>query len=846
LWILETSTGALTQLTDDPGNDYGPAWSSDGKQIAFVSTRKSGAGVYATNVESKKATLLHKSSLALAGASWSPDGDSIIFQSFDRRLNVSKLNKQSLSNSDSITELSVDDADVFPFRTGAFSDNEILYTADGGLQVVNLAGRHIRTIPFSLTVELDRPRYSKKKRKLDSTKPRDAKGIHAPALSPDGKHIAFGALGDLWMLGEDESLTQLTDDPFIQTQPNWSADGKQIAYVSDRNGTSDIWLHDLTTGSNTVLVEGAGDVTVPAWSPDGDAIAYIERSPANPTGGTIRVHDMESGTSKAANPASFMPTPLSWTDDGKSVALTTLNRYSTKYREGAYEMMFVPIDGSETYSVTPSPHRSLSAGQLSPNGRLLAYSESGLLMVDSIAADGSLSGEPKILSDSIADAPTWSGDSQHIAYLSMDEIRTVNVDTEKTRNWKNPLKWTPEKNSTSYVIHAGKMFDGSSSEYHRNVDIIVKDNRIQDVVPHSDANHGDDWIDAGDKAVIPGLFEMHAHQSVLLGEVLGRTWLAYGITSVREPGNDAYDALERKESWASGQRPGPRLFFSGRLFDGNRVYYSLAEGTTSDAHLKRELDRAKRLEYDLIKTYVRLPDRQQKMVAAAAHEMGIPTSSHEIYPAVSYGMDGVEHTGATSRRGYSPKVSSRGRSYNDIRNLLAASKMSFTPTLTFPGFYVLLKEDPDAFNHKQFSVLYGDNVARMHKGRATMMAGPGSVEVADAQGATSLYVMRNGGRVTSGTDSPFFPFATALQIELQLFQRAGFEPWEVLRSATSWAAEGTGVGDDLGSIEKGKLADMVIIDGDPLNDVKDALNITMTIKNGIRYPLDELLTTPPR
>jgi imidazolonepropionase-like amidohydrolase len=386
------------------------------------------------------------------------------------------------------------------------------------------------------------------------------------------------------------------------------------------------------------------------------------------------------------------------------------------------------------------------------------------------------------------------------------------------------------------------LFDGQSSDYQRNVDVIIEGNRIKEIVAHNDARHTGIVIDASDKTVMPGLFEMHGHQSLTLGEKLGRTWLAFGITSVREPGTDPYDGAERRESWAAGQQPGPRNFFSGRLLDGNRVYYGIAEGLGSEAHLNLALQRARILEYDLIKTYVRLPDLWQKKITAAAHQMGVPTSSHEIWPAAGYGMDAVEHNGATSRRGYSPKTSSLSRSYDDVVQILARSKMNYTPTLILSGLSSQLAEKPELMTNKQYVALNGEAGVQALQARATAGRGAALRDSVAAQGRAVLAVLKAGGRVTAGTDSPIIPYGFSLQLELQMLVRAGFTPAEAIRSATLWSAEAVGVGNDLGSLERGKLADLVIVAGDPLREIADTLKIVYTIKNGKVYTIDELLT----
>src|SRR5690606_1562671 len=160
----------------------------------------------------------------------------------------------------------------------------------------------------------------------------------------------------------------------------------------------------------------------------------------------------------------------------------------------------------------------------------------------------------------------------------------------------------------------------------------------------------------------------------------GKIWLSYGITSVREPGSDPYEALERKESWESASRPGPRLFFTGGLMSGNRVYYGLSNSVTESNHIRMELDRAKKLDYDLLKTYVRMPDSLQKVITEGAHAMGIPVSSHELYPSTKYNVDAIEHLAGTSRRGYSHLLDANFRSYEDVVQLIARSGINITPT----------------------------------------------------------------------------------------------------------------------------------------------------------------------
>jgi imidazolonepropionase-like amidohydrolase len=101
--------------------------------------------------------------------------------------------------------------------------------------------------------------------------------------------------------------------------------------------------------------------------------------------------------------------------------------------------------------------------------------------------------------------------------------------------------------------------------------------------------------------------------------------------------------------------------------------------------------------------------------------------------------------------------------------------------------------------------------------------------------------MNSGGNVTAGTDSPQVPYGTSLHAELWLFVNAGLSPYQALQSATIKAAKALGVDKDLGSVESGKLADLVIVTGDPLKNISDTWNVDTVIKNGIKYEINNLL-----
>src|SRR5207245_2239 len=125
---------------------------------------------------------------------------------------------------------------------------------------------------------------------------------------------------------------------------------------------------------------------------------------------------------------------------------------------------------------------------------------------------------------------------------------------------------------------------------------------------------------------------------------------------------------------------------------------------SSISQFEMELQRAKVLQYDLIKSYVRLPDLQQKRMVEFAHAIGIPVATHEIYPAALVGVDSTEHTAATSRRGYSPKMATLQRAYEDVVQVFGKSGRILCPTISGGGVRKLFEDDAALKNDPRFTL----------------------------------------------------------------------------------------------------------------------------------------------
>src|SRR5262249_43014679 len=187
----------------------------------------------------------------------------------------------------------------------------------------------------------------------------------------------------------------------------------------------------------------------------------------------------------------------------------------------------------------------------SPDGTQMAAVIEDTLWVIPVDARGQPNGKPRQLTTEIADAPSWSGDSKQILYLSNNHLRLISAAGGVPREIPVNLTWKLKKPDGRRVVHASRLFDGRTPDLRSNVDIVIEGNRIRSVEPHREDLHTGnfgDVVNAGDATVMPGLIESHAHLNADYGESLGRIFLAYGITSVRNPATNPYVAMENRES----------------------------------------------------------------------------------------------------------------------------------------------------------------------------------------------------------------------------------------------------------------------------------------------------------
>jgi len=824
IWSVALGGAAPVQLTTGPGAESNPVVSPDGTRLAYVD----GANVVTAPIAGGAPTIVAPGT----APAWTPDGAGLVYQNAARQLVVGGAQVTT-------------EEDIFPFPVRYLPGGRFLYTSDGKIRLRDAAGGERRDVDFRAELKLRRPVFKHPKdRGFDNLDVRPVRGISAPVLSPDGRSIAFVALNDVWTMRIGEEPVRLTNDPDRDANPQWTDDGRAVYFSSERGNAGQLAVDQVELGSGIrtrlAAIPGRSMVT-PKLSPDGGRIAYTTLS------GQLEIWDRATGTPQVILPSiSTQVSTPQWTPDGQRIVLVDNERINNRFREGYNKLRVIDLAtrSGTFYPVAPVPRqiaeRDEGAAALSPDGTKVAFIMDSRLHVMPLGPTGAPTGPARQVSDDMADLPTWGGDSRTILYKSAERVRTVRDDGSGMREVPVTLAWRQQVPQGRTLIHAGALWDGVGATLRHDVDILVEGNRIVSVAPHAAHEPGVRVIDAGNRTVMPGLIETHLHPLTLyqggqFGQI-AQLMLSYGITTAQSVAGPLHQSIEMREALEAGNLVGPRLFVSPPLWEGNRLFYSFARTLRTPAIAQIEIDKAKRMDADFLKSYVRAPIPVMERIAQGALDLGVPSGTHLVQPGAATGLAGTTHLSATQRMGYGwSKSFVRAITYQDAADIYGKGDFHLIDTLFSAG--ALAGLDPGIVSDPRF-VLVPPNFVSGLRNAAPPTAAQIATIVNDA--TQQAKVRAAGALVANGTDSPLVVPGISLHLNMRgaaLVQGN----LAALQSVTRDAAKMAFVGEDLGTVEPGKLADLLVVNGNPLADLRAAADIRLVIKNGRAFTIDEIL-----
>jgi imidazolonepropionase-like amidohydrolase len=404
------------------------------------------------------------------------------------------------------------------------------------------------------------------------------------------------------------------------------------------------------------------------------------------------------------------------------------------------------------------------------------------------------------------------------------------------------------------AIHNARLFDPESLQVTPGTTVVVAGDRIQAVGADGQVEipAGAEVIDAGGKMMLPGMWDMHTH----LSSLDGLFHLAAGVTTVRDLANDLDFLLDLRKRWNAGDALGPRVIMAG-FMDGPGPYAGPTKVLVStEAEALSWVDRYADLGYVQIKIYSSLDPKLVPAIIQRAHARGLRVSGHipngmTAEQAVRAGFDEIQHVnflflnfieGVDTR---TPARFSAVAEHGAELDLASPRAESFFSLLqehhtvsdpTLVAFEGMLTDKPGEMSHT-FAAVADRLPPQVQRGLLAGGMAPKGKEELYRSGFAAMEKMvkalhDHGITIVAGTDGLA---GLSYQRELELYVESGIPAPEVLRIATLVPARVMKMDKDLGTVAPGKLADLILVDGDPTARISDIRRVALTVKGGTVY-----------
>jgi sugar lactone lactonase YvrE len=785
---------------------------------------------------------------------------------------------------------------VFPGYAWTPDGRGIVATAENKLWSFDAAGGARSPIPFTARVEQTVTEALRVPHRLGGDSVR-ARLLRWPVESPDGTTLVFSAVGRLYAMelpaGRPRRLTESTE---VESAPAFSPDGREIVYVTwnDADG-GHVWRRPLAGGEARRVTSVPGQYVNPAFSPDGRRIAYVRGS-----GATFRNEDLgeelwfeihwlpaDGGESryvigvKNRGANRRLPRP-SFSPDGERLYFVD-DEPAAKPTDPPKAVLYsIKLDGTDKRA-----HLKIGQAEeiaVSPDGRHAAFSErhnawvtalpvakdaievaleNGALPLGQLTNEG---GEWVAWADA-GRTLTWIFGPRY-QRLALDKAlptpepqdakKAAETAAKKDAEEKAEKKKLPEPQAIEVVLEVprakpagvtayvgARIVSMKGDEVIENGTLVVDGDRIAALGPAATlmVPAGARSVELTGKTIIPGLFDEHAHLHYSTDDILPQQpWkydanLAYGITSTHDVSAGTHESFTQSEMVEAGLMRGPRIFTTGFILYGADLPGRAIVKSLDDA--RHHIRRLKSLGAISVKSYMQPGRNQRQWILQAAREEGlmvVPEGGGDLENDMTMILDG--HTTIEHSLPFAPLA-------RDVVTLFSQSRTAYTPTLlvAYGGLagdrwfhqHFELWKDERLQRHVPQNVV--DTLGRVRSVMATDPADWHHLQVA----ASARDIERAGGRVNLGGHGQMQGLGP--HWEMWTFVQAGMTPLEAIRVATLNPARTLGLDQDLGSLEPGKLADFVVLDKNPLEDIHNSESVALVVKNGVaRRPEDLALS----
>jgi Tol biopolymer transport system component/imidazolonepropionase-like amidohydrolase len=795
----------------------------------------------------------------------SPDGRWLVFATrVDAQTALRIRNLETQEERWLVAEVQRDDQegyapnDIFPGYSFTPDSRSVVFTHEGKLKRVDITTNAVSVIPFRARVEQRvASRHRVPLRIEDGAMPvRQLLGV---APSRDGRRLAFSAVGHLYVTDLGGAPRRATNEDVREYMPAFSPDGQWIAYVTWTDSAGGHVMKVAAGGGAPIrLTDAPGYYQSPAWSEDGTRVAYsaatVRSGQGAPNSGPSEIRWVSATGGAQQRIASGVRGPMALTGRGDSVRVWAIEPVPGGGAAGNSTGALISMDLGGNERRTHVRYTSPGGGGItaipSPDGRhlLVLDRDDAYVMAMTPAGSEGLAvspGSPTVpfrrVTTEGANYIAWTGNGQTVAWSFADRFHTAPLlavmASEERGTWNVDtttitLSVPRAAPNGSVVLRGARVITMRGDEVLERADILIENNRIRQVGATVQAPAGARVIDVSGATIIPGLIDVHAHPRVGREIANDQEWsiainLAYGVTTTRNP------------SGSRGSFPWGELVDAGEMV-GSRVYATGPPLTSTNTPIRSAEDalnavrRYKHQGANSLKQYLqpRRIQRQWLLEAAKAENINITNEgAGDLKADVTMALDGFtafEHT--------LPVVPI----FNDLVQVFAQTKITYTPAMIAsyggPSSQDYWRAAWDMHGDEKLRRFTPHNELDSYGRRRPLIIEEDYMFDDIAAGARDI--LRAGGSVGLGSHGN--QQGLGAQWEMWNLASGGMTPMEVLQVSTIIGAESIGFERDLGSIEAGKLADVVVLDANPLDDIRNTNRIRYVIKNGFVYDANTL------